>query len=178
MKGITRTKLAKIIPRMASDHDGEVLASVTAIRTRLAADGLDLHDLAAVVAAGADSDPIGSVRRKPDHSAARRNSEAPPRPATATTEENLVRNREGAEARRRSITLRIEEIELNHSKLTKNERSIVGKVKWRLSRGRAVEHDLIVAIERISTSIDLRRREYKTGSKAGLSKSRRAAKSV
>ena len=38
-------KLGKLIPRLASDHDGEVLGTVAAIRRTLAAQRLDLHDL-------------------------------------------------------------------------------------------------------------------------------------
>ncbi len=39
-------KLARLIPRLASDHDGEVVATVHAIKRTLASAGLDLHDLA------------------------------------------------------------------------------------------------------------------------------------
>ena len=39
-------KLARLLPRLASDKDGEVLATVVAIRRQLAAQDLDLHDLA------------------------------------------------------------------------------------------------------------------------------------
>jgi len=42
--------ISKLIPRLASDHDGEVLATVAAIRRTLAAGGRDLHDLARLVA--------------------------------------------------------------------------------------------------------------------------------
>lgn len=40
-------KLRRLIPRLASDSDGEVLATVAAIRRTLARAGIDLHDLAA-----------------------------------------------------------------------------------------------------------------------------------
>lgn len=40
------TKLAKLLPRLASPHDGEVLATVEAIRRTLERAGLSLHDLA------------------------------------------------------------------------------------------------------------------------------------
>lgn len=40
-------KIAKLIPRLASDHDGEVVATVRAIRRTLESAGLDLHTLAA-----------------------------------------------------------------------------------------------------------------------------------
>jgi hypothetical protein len=40
-------KLALIIPRLGSDHDGEVVATARAISRTLTAAGLDWHDLAA-----------------------------------------------------------------------------------------------------------------------------------
>lgn len=40
------TKLAKLLPRLASPHDGEVLATVEAIRRTLERAGFSLHDLA------------------------------------------------------------------------------------------------------------------------------------
>src|SRR5712691_4743470 len=43
------TRLRKLIPRLASSHSGEVLATVAAIRRTLESAGLDLHDLAAVL---------------------------------------------------------------------------------------------------------------------------------
>ena len=45
------TRLAKLIPRLASGHAGEVAATVAAIARTLQAGGCDLHDLAAHVAA-------------------------------------------------------------------------------------------------------------------------------
>lgn len=41
------SKLAKLLPRLASTHEGEVLATVEAIRRTLDRAELDLHDLAA-----------------------------------------------------------------------------------------------------------------------------------
>jgi hypothetical protein len=49
--GKVAPRLVKLIPLLASDHDGEVVATVTAIRRTLAAVGLDLHDLAEVISA-------------------------------------------------------------------------------------------------------------------------------
>ena len=43
----TGDKLGKLLPRLASDAPGEVLATVAAIRRTLDRGGLDLHDLAA-----------------------------------------------------------------------------------------------------------------------------------
>jgi hypothetical protein len=45
-------KLAALLPRLASDHEGEVVATVRALRRVLAGAGLDLHDLAAAVTHG------------------------------------------------------------------------------------------------------------------------------
>lgn len=42
-------KLSKLIPRLATDHAGEVVATVDAIKRTLAAAGLDFHALAAAV---------------------------------------------------------------------------------------------------------------------------------
>lgn len=42
-------KLAVLVPRLASDHDGEIVATVRAIRRTLEGHGADLHDLAAAV---------------------------------------------------------------------------------------------------------------------------------
>jgi hypothetical protein len=43
-------KISKLIPRLATDHDGEVLATVAAIRRTLESAGLDLHALAEALA--------------------------------------------------------------------------------------------------------------------------------
>ena len=80
------SRLSKLIPRLASDSEGEVLATVRAIRVSLQAEGLDLHDLATCVENGAD--PIPAVRepfRWPD-----------PSPSPATEAETM---RGTAEAR-------------------------------------------------------------------------------
>lgn len=42
-------KLAKLLPRLATDADGEIVATVAAIRRTLEGHGADLHDLAAAV---------------------------------------------------------------------------------------------------------------------------------
>ena len=42
-------QLAKLIPRLASNHDGEVVATARAIERVLKSGGFDWHDLAAVV---------------------------------------------------------------------------------------------------------------------------------
>jgi hypothetical protein len=43
-------RLCKLIPLLASDEDGEVLATVRALQASLQAESLDLHDLAAAIA--------------------------------------------------------------------------------------------------------------------------------
>lgn len=50
-------KLALLIPRLATDHDGEVVATARAIGRVLAAAGLDFHDLAAGLAPAAPPQP-------------------------------------------------------------------------------------------------------------------------
>ena len=45
----TAAKLAKIIPRLATEHEGEVLATVGAISRTLVVAGLDWHDIAKVI---------------------------------------------------------------------------------------------------------------------------------
>jgi hypothetical protein len=49
---VSGAKLALLIPRLASEFDGEVIATVRAMRRLLNAGGHDLHDLARVVADG------------------------------------------------------------------------------------------------------------------------------
>jgi hypothetical protein len=45
-------RLSKLLPLLASDKEGEVLATVQAIRAALLGEGLDLHDLSASIANG------------------------------------------------------------------------------------------------------------------------------
>jgi hypothetical protein len=52
------SRLAKLIPRLASPHDGEVVATVHAVRRTLQTAGLDLHDLARALTT---STPIDDV---------------------------------------------------------------------------------------------------------------------
>jgi hypothetical protein len=55
--------LGKLIPRLASNQDGEVVATVRAIERVLKSAGRDLHDLAACLAApAADADWRQNVR--------------------------------------------------------------------------------------------------------------------
>jgi hypothetical protein len=50
-------RLSKLIPRLGTDHDGEMVATVGAIRRTLESIKADLHDVAAVVAACEDERP-------------------------------------------------------------------------------------------------------------------------
>jgi hypothetical protein len=47
--GSVAPRLAQLIPRLASNYDGEVLATVAAIRRVLHGAGCDLHDLASSI---------------------------------------------------------------------------------------------------------------------------------
>jgi hypothetical protein len=47
--GCASPKIAKLIPRLASDYDGEVIATVRAIARTLYGAGKDFHDLACAV---------------------------------------------------------------------------------------------------------------------------------
>jgi hypothetical protein len=57
----TRERLAKLIPRLTSPHEGEVIATVAAIERTLIADGLDIHDLTAALTNGAGEVEQGST---------------------------------------------------------------------------------------------------------------------
>jgi hypothetical protein len=57
LNNFCRRKLTALIPLLASDHDGEVVATVHAIRRMLQAAGLDLHTLAAILTAAPDEKP-------------------------------------------------------------------------------------------------------------------------
>lgn len=95
-------KPAKLLPRLGPNYDGELLATVAAIRRTHEAAGLDLHDLAAHVGSAlykpADHQPkadtgwkpwnTGSARHGPTaadfHNAARRFAEQEARKARAS----------------------------------------------------------------------------------------------
>jgi hypothetical protein len=55
-------KLANLVRRLGSDSDGEVVATVYAIRRVLKADGHDLHDLAKIVQ-GASPPPKAQAKQ-------------------------------------------------------------------------------------------------------------------
>ncbi len=56
-------RLGKLIPRLASDHDGEVVATVTAIGRTLQGARLDWHDLAKRVTEPSYADVMALVRK-------------------------------------------------------------------------------------------------------------------
>ena len=56
-------RLGKLIPRLASDHDGEVTATVAAIGRTLTGVGLDWHDLARRVAEPGFADLVTAAPR-------------------------------------------------------------------------------------------------------------------
>ena len=62
-------KLARLIPRLASDHDGEVIATVAAIRRTLDRAGLSLHDLAARLADATPVPPKAKPKQTDPHHA-------------------------------------------------------------------------------------------------------------
>lgn len=62
----TKAKLAALIPRLASTHDGEVIATVQAIRRTLERAGKDLHDIAALFAADDEAEIIEDDITPPD----------------------------------------------------------------------------------------------------------------
>lgn len=61
-------KLTMLIPRLASDSDGEVVATVSAIRRVLKSNQCDLHDMAAaLMAPQPQSQHFNAKRAKPQH---------------------------------------------------------------------------------------------------------------
>lgn len=58
----TQAKLAALFPRLASTHDGEVIATVQAIRRTLERAGKDLHDLAALFSVEDEEEVIEDVQ--------------------------------------------------------------------------------------------------------------------
>lgn len=65
-----REKLRRLLPRLASDSDGEVIATVRGLDRMLRSNGLDWHDLAAAIcstdAAPASSDIAGPMSQAMD----------------------------------------------------------------------------------------------------------------
>jgi hypothetical protein len=59
------SKLAKLLPLLASDKPGEVAATAAAINRTLAAAGADLHDLASAIEGLSKAAPKARRQRKP-----------------------------------------------------------------------------------------------------------------
>lgn len=57
-------KLKLLIPRLASDSEGEIVATVNAIVRTLKSNGTDLHDLAAALDGGAKQGPRKSTSQE------------------------------------------------------------------------------------------------------------------
>lgn len=58
MKADLSERLAKLIPMLATDQPGEIVATVLAIRRALDANGMDLHDLVKCLGARPAFDPV------------------------------------------------------------------------------------------------------------------------
>jgi hypothetical protein len=72
ISAVTLNRLAKLLPRLASEHDGEVVNTVRAIGRTLAAEGLDWHALAGVIQALPPGAPVATPpKRSPSPSASR-----------------------------------------------------------------------------------------------------------
>jgi hypothetical protein len=66
---INGEKLALLIPRLASEFDGEIVATVRAIQRILSTTGHDWHDLARIVSGGEKSTPEPSQAHDDDRPA-------------------------------------------------------------------------------------------------------------
>jgi hypothetical protein len=134
-----RSKIAKLIPRLATDFNGEVVATVAAIQRVLRTEGYDLHDLAAHVLV-----PL------PVHQRA-----TPARPAEPVHSGRYAGLINGCleQCRERWEFLRVV------------ERKFVGSIRWRVSRGKSVTDDEIGKLEWMSDGLVCRRRKYKPESK-------------
>ena len=95
--GITE-RLGKLVPRLASNHDGEVVATVAAIGRTLQSAGLDWHDLAQRIATPTIFDASGA---EPPRSA-RTADAAPARPQGPPVKPDWYSDREWEQAKRRA----------------------------------------------------------------------------
>jgi hypothetical protein len=144
--------VAKIIPRLGSDHDGEVLASVAAIRRLLRTEHLDLHDLAVLI-------DVSSVpeRKSPDM---HRSAAAEPdvrRSADAKAPQAEQRHWDDLEFAEDYLL----EVLPHWSKLREVERGFIKKMVWRYNWRKAINSDEIDKLELISKTVATRMREYK-----------------
>lgn len=77
----TADRLVKLLPRLASEHDGEVVATARAIGRTLAAAGMDWHALAAAVTGKGSAAPFDFDAWTRNAAASRPRPEPKPRPA-------------------------------------------------------------------------------------------------
>lgn len=89
-----RERLGKLVPRLASEHPGEIVATVAAIGRTLVGAGLDWHDLAARLIAETLDDMIAAPARKPWP------PEPAPKPAASTPSWSAEREAELQAARK------------------------------------------------------------------------------
>jgi hypothetical protein len=61
---VDTTKISKLLRLLSSDKDGEVLATVGALKRALAATGKDLHDLATAAEVGLKPSPPPALQRR------------------------------------------------------------------------------------------------------------------
>lgn len=66
----TSTKISKLIPRLGSDHEGEIVNTVRAIERTLDSQGLTLHDLAEAIGEGPQKPPKQGPATEPPQWAA------------------------------------------------------------------------------------------------------------
>ncbi|UHC19450.1 hypothetical protein LRS73_31840 [Methylobacterium currus] len=119
-------RLGKLIGRLGSDHDGEVVATSRAIQRTLKSAGCDLHDLAEALTAP-PSPPQIVYRERP----------AAGRPAPTSYRWGPSTWREGFDPNRRWQTL-VARCQLAVGRLSDWETSFLVSLKGRLDRG----HDL------------------------------------
>jgi hypothetical protein len=151
----TRSKLAKLIPRLASNHDGEVVSTRNAIARTLKAAGTDLHDLAQFVGR-ADVSPVVVVlsdnpRQSTTTASQDRRPDGPTRPTWAPR----------YAVQPMTVADSVGECEKYWPRLREVERDFVCGIKRRISRGLTVTHEDQVALDRISILASDRRRTYK-----------------
>lgn len=147
-KGIsvsTRIKLAKLIARLGSDHDGEVINTRNAVLRVLSAEGADLHDLAALLT----TPSIGLSRENETFS-----EKAPPRSAAPTSPPT-------PQASSYWPVWEIRECEEHWRHLREVERKFVRHIKWRVSRDLTIGDDELAEIVRISILVGDRKRQFK-----------------
>jgi hypothetical protein len=134
-----RNRISKLIPRLGSNHDGEVLATRNAIQRALKTEGANFSDLASVVRI-ADCNDLADVIQ------------------TAETRDFTTQGQPAYDY----LWDTVRHCEQKWLHLKEPETKLVRRVKWRLSRGREIEAELREKIERLARLLERRRRIYKT----------------